>query len=96
MSDTMQLSQSRTVFEEAGTSAWVVLDDDLAITEEELAAANGEYIEFDPQRDRDRAAYHALVAAQDMPLIEDEADDEAYEQATRGHARPVAKPLPID
>lgn len=43
---------------------------------------------------RHRAAYDALLASQNIPLIDDEADDAAYLQATSGYAEPVAKPLP--
>jgi hypothetical protein len=46
--------------------------------------------------EQDRAAYESLLEAQNTPLINDEADDDAYLQATDGYAEPVAKPLPSD
>jgi hypothetical protein len=45
-------------------------------------------------RARDRAAFEDLLLVQDLPLIDDEADAEAYEEATSGHAPPLADRLP--
>jgi hypothetical protein len=45
-------------------------------------------------RARDRAAYEDLRRVQDLPLIDDETDAEAYEEATSGYAPPLVDPTP--
>ena len=45
-------------------------------------------------RVRDRAAFDDLLRMQELPLIDDETDAEAYEDATSGFAPPLANPHP--
>jgi hypothetical protein len=85
---------------ESDTDAWIELvpggENEFAITDAELAAAEGQYIVLDTQADQDRATWAALIQAQSLPLIENEADDRAYLEITSVREQPVAKPLPND
>jgi hypothetical protein len=48
----------------------------------------------DHLRALDRAAYEDLLHVQELPLIDDETDAVAYEEATSGYAPSLADPLP--